>query len=111
MKTNRFKNRLKLGIFALSLLSYGLASAQQTTGDVTQEANIIPGTTTTGGSIRVIDNKGTIKYLQLKNGLTMLTNTTADITTTTWQLGGTLTDDTFIDIDGRSEERRVGKEC
>lgn len=30
----------------------------------------------------------------------MLSNTTADVTTTTWQLCGTLTDDTFIDVDG-----------
>lgn len=30
----------------------------------------------------------------------MLSNTTANVTTTTWQLGGTLTDDTFIDVDG-----------
>lgn len=30
----------------------------------------------------------------------MLSNTTADVTTTTWQLGGTLTDDTFIDANG-----------
>jgi len=30
----------------------------------------------------------------------MLSNTTDDVTTTTWQLGGTLTDNTFIDVDG-----------
>ena len=28
----------------------------------------------------------------------MLSNTTADVTTTTWQLGGTLIDSTFIDV-------------
>lgn len=54
-----------------------------------------------GESIRVIDNKGTIKYLQSNNGITTITSTEAsNTTTTTWQLGGTLTTDTFIDVDG-----------
>jgi len=100
MKTPNYLKRIQTGIFAVCLLSFGIATAQQTTGDVTKEADIVPGTTITAGAVRVIDNKGTIKYLQSKNGITMLSNTTADITTTTWQLGGTLTDDTFIDIDG-----------
>ena len=102
MKTIKFKNRLKLGIFSLTLFSFGLMNAQQTSGDVTKAADIVPGTTITGGAIRVIDNKGTIKYLQSQNGITMLSNTTADVTTTTWQLGGTLTDDTYIDVDGNA---------
>jgi len=100
MKKSNYQKIVKLGIFAIALLAFGTINAQQTTGDVTQEANIIPGTTTTGGSVRVIDNKGTIKYLQSKNGITMLSNTTNDITTTTWQLGGALTDDTYIDVAG-----------
>ena len=100
MKTPNYQKRIRTGIFAGCILAFGIASAQQTTGDVTKEADIVPGTTTTAGAVRVIDNKGTIKYLQSKNGITMLSNTTADVTTTTWQLGGTLTDDTFIDIDG-----------
>jgi hypothetical protein len=49
---------------------------------------------------KVVDNKGTIKYFQSNNGITQITNTTADKTTTTWQLGGTLTEDTFIDATG-----------
>lgn len=85
---------------ALLTLAFSAAKAQQTTGDVTKQGNAAPGTT--GTSVRVIDNKGTIKYLQAKNGVTMLTNTTADVTTTTWQLGGTLTDDTFIDVNGKA---------
>ncbi|MGE6220966.1 hypothetical protein [Nubsella zeaxanthinifaciens] len=89
-----------LGAAALLTLAISTANAQQTTGDVTKQANAAPGTT--GTSVRVIDNKGTIKYLQAKNGVTMLTNTTNDVTTTTWQLGGTLTDDTFIDVNGKS---------
>lgn len=100
MKTPNYLKRIRTGIFTACILASGIASAQQTTGDVTKEADIIPGTTTTAGAVRVIDNKGTIKYLQSKNGITMLSNTTADVTTTTWQLGGTLTDGTFIDIDG-----------
>jgi hypothetical protein len=96
MKTNF----LKLGVAATALLAFSFGNAQQTTGDVAQQTGVDYGTTTTGGSIRVIDNKGTIKYLQVQNGLTQLTNTTAGITTTTWQLGGTLTDNTIIDLDG-----------
>lgn len=99
MKTPNYLKRLKTLVFMTCLLSIGIVSAQQTTGDITKEADIIPGTTTTGGSVRVIDNKGTIRYLQSNNGITMLSNTTADVTTTTWQLGGTLIDSTFIDVD------------
>ena len=93
-------NKLKTIGLGIALVMFSMQmSAQQTTGDVTQETGIDYGTTTTGGSIRVIDNKGTIKYLQVQNGLTILSNTTSDITTTTWQLGGTLTNDTYIDVD------------
>lgn len=87
-------------MFAIALMTFGITTAQQTSGDSAKEADIQPGVTNLGGSVRVIDNKGTIKYLQSKNGITMLSNTTADVTTTTWQLGGTLTDDTFIDANG-----------
>ncbi len=62
----------------------------QSTSDVTQAAS----------AIKVIDNKGTIKYFQSNNGITQIINTTNDVTTTTWQLGGSLTDDTYIDVDG-----------
>ena len=83
------------------LMLAGVAvSAQQTAGDITKQADVDPGTTTVGGAVRLIDNKGTIKYLQSQNGITILSNTTDDVTTTTWQLGGTLTDNTFIDVDG-----------
>ncbi len=100
MKLPRYDNALKTGISALTLLTFTIGSAQQTTGDTAKQGDIVPGTTVTAGSVRVVDNKGTIKYLQSKNGITMLSNTTDDVTTTTWQLGGTLTDDTFIDVDG-----------
>lgn len=75
--------------------------AQQTTGDVPKQGDIVPGTTVTAGAVRVIDNKGTIKYLQVKNGITLLSNKTNNVTTTTWQLGGVLTDSTYIDVNGK----------
>ncbi len=56
-----------------------------------------------GVSVKLIDNKGTIKYLQSNNGITTVTSTEADNkTTTTWQLGGTLTEATYIDVDGNA---------
>ncbi|CAM4329605.1 hypothetical protein ZORO111903_13805 [Zobellia roscoffensis] len=100
MKNSTYQNALKTGIFALILLTFGITNAQQTTGDTAKQGDIVPGTTVTAGAVRVVDNKGTIKYLQSMNGVTMLSNTTNNVTTTTWQLGGTLTDDTFIDADG-----------
>lgn len=102
------QNTLKVGAVIALMLSAGAVSAQQIatggtaadgTADVIKSDNAIPGKL--NGSVRVIDNKGTIKYLQSKNGLTMVTNTTNDVTTTTWQLGGTLTDDTYIDATGK----------
>ena len=101
MKTMKllFKT-IALGVIAFMLST--TASAQQTTGDVTKETDVDPGTTVTGGAVRVIDNKGTRKYLQVKNGLTIISNTTSDVTTTTWQLGGDLTDSTDIDLNGNA---------
>jgi hypothetical protein len=63
----------------------------QSTADVAKAAT----------AVRLIDNKGTIKYLQSNNGITQIVNTTADKTTTTWQLGGELTDNTYIDVKGK----------
>jgi hypothetical protein len=76
------------------------ANAQTTTGTITKQANVVYGTGGTG-AIKVIDNKGTVKYLQAQNGVTVFTNTTGEVTTTTWQLGGTLTDNTYIDVNGK----------
>lgn len=79
-----------------------VANAQRlttATTDFAKSANAAPGVL--NGSVRVVDNKGTVKYLQTANGLTTITNTTADVTTTTWQLGGTLTDNTYIDVNGK----------
>jgi len=87
MKNNYFKNTLKLGMTAIFIMALGTANAQTTTGD--------------GVSVRVIDNKGTIKYLQTNNGITSITSTdVGNKTTTTWQLGGTLASNTDIDLAG-----------
>jgi hypothetical protein len=101
MKMNFFNPLKFLGLAALTL-TVGFAQAQQTTGDYARETVLLPGAAVGAGddgAVKVIDNKGTIKYLQVKNGLTTLSNTTGDVTTTTWQLGGTLTDSTWIDVD------------
>jgi hypothetical protein len=52
-------------------------------------------------SIKLIDNKGTIKYLQSNNGITQIVNSVNDKTTTTWQLGGKLLENTYIDVNGK----------
>ena len=101
LKTRKMKNNyLKLGMMAAVMLSASIGFAQTTTGNITKQDGIINGTTDTGGTVKVIDNKGTIKYLQVANGITSLTNTTTNVTTTTFQLGGTLTADTYITADG-----------
>ena len=102
-KPKQMKNMLIKGLFALMLLTGTTAIAQNTTTAIAKqtEADYTAGAVETDVSIRVIDNKGTIKYLQVANGLTSLTNSSGtDVTTTTVQLGGTLTDDTYIDVDG-----------
>ncbi len=95
MQQFKIKLLLVIGFFALSY-----ASAQQTTDFAQQGDNLAPSAAATGTSVRVIDNRGTIKYLQVGNGLTAFTNQTSNTTMTTWQLGGTLSDDTYIDVDG-----------
>jgi hypothetical protein len=82
---------LKLAFFAIAMLGFSTMNAQSAT-DVAM----------TGTAVKVIDNKGTIKYFQSNNGITQIVNTTANKTTTTWQLGGTLTDNTYIDVSGKT---------
>lgn len=87
---------MKKGLFALLLIAGTTALAQTTTG----ADNVAQGDAA-GVSVKLIDNKGTIKYLQANNGITTITSTEADnLTTTTWQLGGSLLEDTYIDVDG-----------
>jgi len=98
MKT--ITNKFKIALVAVGLLTIGTVSAQRTTGaDFTKQANTVLGAA--NGSVKVVDNKGTIKYLQSNNGVTMFTDTAPDGgVVTTWQLGGTLTDNTYIDASG-----------
>lgn len=98
------KNMFFKGLFALLILAGTTAMAQnEGTAIANQtEADYTSGSPETNKSIRVIDNKGTIKYLQVANGITSLTNSSgANATTTTLQLGGTLTDNTYIDVNGK----------
>ena len=98
LKTRKMKNNyLKLVMMAAVMLSASIGFAQTT--DATDTGlNKAAGD---GASIKVIDNKGTIKYLQTNNGITSITSTApGNKTTTTWQLGGTLTDATYINATG-----------
>jgi uncharacterized protein GlcG (DUF336 family) len=98
MKNNYLKNTLKLGMTAIFIMALGTANAQTTNGS--------------GASVRVIDNKGTIKYLQTNNGITSITSAAAgNKTTTTWQLGGTLTESTTIATDGTNTLNITGLEA
>lgn len=82
-----------LHLLRISLIMLGFTAANaQSTNDVSK----------TTAAVKVVDNKGTIKYFQSNNGITQIVNTTANQTTTTWQLGGTLTDDTYIDVSGKA---------
>lgn len=88
------KKQLKLVAVIATMLVAGIANAQQKTNDIpTKNKNNQTGKDKT---VRVIDNKGTIKYLQVQNGITTLTNENNGKTTTTWQLGGTLATNTTI---------------
>ena len=90
MKTNKLLKLIPvMGILALCTTQAQAQTTSTTSTNVSQ----------TGTAIKVVDNKGTIKYFQSNNGITQITSTTAgSATTTTWQLGGTLTDNTYIDV-------------
>ena len=84
----------------MAIMTFSLSNAQQTTGDVGKVEDLGK-SSILDGTIRVIDNKGTKKFLQVKNGITLLTDATTDGgIVSTWQLGGELTDDTYIDASG-----------
>ena len=97
LKTSKMKNKyLKLGMMAAVMLSASIGFAQTAPADAATNAGIQKDAGA-GESVRVIDNKGTIKYLQTNNGITSITSTApGNTTTTTWQLGGTLTTETNI---------------
>ncbi len=97
MKT--ITNKFKIALVAVGLLAIGTANAQ-----TTDPSDNVAQSDSEGPSIRLIDNKGTIKYLQSNNGITTITSTEAgNRTTTTWQLGGTLTSNTYITASGTAE--------
>ena len=101
MKITNTKSMFSLLTMGLVLfLGTSVASAQQTTDFNKQGDNLAAAATATNTSVKLIDNKGTIKYLQVANGLTSFTNTISNTTLTTWQLGGTLTANTYIDVNG-----------
>ena len=100
LNTTKMKHRLlKQGLLALAFAVGSTAMAQSTVATLATLAK-------DGGdgvSVKLVDNKGTVKYLQTNNGITSITSTTAgSATTTTWQLGGTLTDATYIDVAGNA---------
>ena len=97
LKTSKMKNNyLKLGMMAAVMLSASIGFAQTAPGTAATDEGI-KRNNGQGQSIKVIDNKGTIKYLQTNNGITSITSTAPNnTTTTTWQLGGTLTEATNI---------------
>jgi hypothetical protein len=112
MNNNYKKQSVKILGFALVALALSFQAKAQnttTTGAGISNATVIQNAAVAtvpvvDGAVRLVDNKGTIKYLQVKNGITALTNKSSDGrgVTTTWQLGGTLTDNTFINVDGKA---------
>ncbi|XRE42123.1 hypothetical protein ACIVBQ_000327 [Tenacibaculum discolor] len=99
MKT--ITNKLKVALVAVGFLAVGTVSAQTTTGDIGRQAAGTLGSST--GYVKVIDNKGTVKYLQSTNGITQFTDTAPNGgVVTTWQLGGTLNTATTITTNGQN---------
>lgn len=91
------KKQVKLMAVAVTMLVGAMANAQITT---TTHADLNK-KSTAADVVRLIDNKGTIKYLQSINGITQITSTSSGHeTTTTWQLGGELNANTYIDANG-----------
>ena len=93
----------KIILITICLIVGNSAFSQITNTSVKDtEINYSSTTAVPSGSIKLIDNQGTIKYLQVKNGITSLTNasaasSTGNETVTTLSLGGVLSTDTFID--------------
>ena len=108
MNNNYKKQSVKILGFALVALALSFQAKAQNTTTAIANLGVIKNTDLTSpradSTVRLVDNKGTIKYLQVKNGLTAITNKATDGTgvTTTWQLGGALTDSTFIDVNGKA---------
>lgn len=81
MKTNSFK----LAMVAVGMLTIGTVSAQTTApADLVKQVE----------AVKSVDNKGTIKHVQVLNGLTQSTDAATNVTT--FQLGGDLVAPTTI---------------
>ena len=92
MKSFILNNPRAILLGGLMLFVSSLGWAQTTSGsDNVADADKL------GVAVKLIDNKGTINYLQSNNGITTITSTEAgNLTRTTWQLGGALIADTDI---------------
>jgi hypothetical protein len=98
MKT--ITNKFKIALVAVGMLAAGTVSAQITDATNTTLNKDADATKV----VKLVDNKGTIKYIQSKNGITQITSTVAgNQTVTTWQLGGILEDNTYITADAAKE--------
>lgn len=97
------KKQVKLMAVAVTMLVGAMANAQITSTTDTDLNKKTGAAAANGAVIRLIDNKGTIKYLQSRNGLTQITSeNTGNETVTTWQLGGTLDAHTYIVADANN---------
>ncbi|MCG8733429.1 hypothetical protein [Tenacibaculum finnmarkense] len=85
-KTNSFK----LAMVAVGMLTIGTVSAQVTTTDL---------------PVTAVDNKGTIKTLKVSNGIT--SELDAATNSTTFKLGGTLSEATTIATDGTVDAKTL----
>lgn len=103
---NLTRNLMKSVGIILAFTAVAAVGNAQTTSTVAKQtiASGFSGTTTKTGSVRVVDNQGTIKYLQVQNGITSITNNdpTSGAIVTTYQLGGTFTSDTKLDFAGKA---------
>jgi len=106
MKTSLTQNLIKSVGIVLALTTVAAVGNAQTTSTVAKQpiATGFSATTTKTGSVRVVDNQGTVKYLQVQNGITSITNNdpTSGVIVTTYQLGGTFTSDTKLDFAGKA---------
>jgi hypothetical protein len=106
MKTSLTQNLMKSVGIILAFTTVAAVGNAQTTSTVDKQpiATGFSATTTKTGSVRVVDNQGTVKYLQVQNGITSITNNdpTSGAVVTTYQLGGTFTSDTKLDFAGKA---------
>ena len=99
LKLKTMRNKYLKLVVLVFIMMIGSAIQGQTTDPTTVNTTRA---NKAGETIRLIDNKGTIKYMQSNNGITTITSTAAgNKTTTTWQLGGTLLEDTYINATGQ----------